>query len=215
MRGGAQSSRANWLLDTGVVIVLVVVIAQIGAQLVDFGIYHLRVGWLNSNRHASVFGAASLAAQGSVAVAAAIRSGAPPRRVTWGLIAILVGILLVVRLSVPYSAPLLIGPVAVVFVLLWRSTREEPERVRRMIRTGLWLLLVSFAVHAVGPAVVSALTDGGTGSWPYQLKGLMKHSAELAGWMLVATGVIAIACSTPVRTAVPIRSRLIRRESKA
>jgi hypothetical protein len=50
------------------------------------------------------------------------------------------------------------------------------------------LLVFSFVVHAVGPSAVSALGGGG---WAHQLKGVLKHSAELGGWMLVATGVAA------------------------
>ena len=50
----------------------------------------------------------------------------------------------------------------------------------------------SFGLHAVGP-----LADGSSVSrlaaytWPYQLTGMLKHGAELAGWMLLATGMFA------------------------
>ena len=64
----------------------------------------------------------------------------------------------------------------------------ENRNAAAVERTGLGLLVVSFVVHAVGPSIVSALGGGG---WAYQLKGVLKHSAELGGWLLVATGVAA------------------------
>ena len=61
----------------------------------------------------------------------------------------------------------------------------------------LVLLACSFALHAVGPQADAA---GNTAylaehTWAYQLTGMLKHGAELAGWMLLATG-MAVAVST-------------------
>jgi hypothetical protein len=101
---------------------------------------------------------------------------------------VLIAALLVLRLAVTYGTASLIVPVTVTFLLLWWLSGSEPARARFILRAGLCLLVFSFVVHAVGPSMVSAL---GGGSWAYQLKGVLKHSAELGGWMLVATGVAA------------------------
>ena len=59
-----------------------------------------------------------------------------------------------------------------------------------MVRVGLFVLAFSFVAHVVGPRIVTHLGYG-VGSWPYELKGILKHSTELAGWILVGTGVLA------------------------
>jgi hypothetical protein len=169
---------------------LVVVVAQTTTQLVDFGFYDLRIDALNSNRHASVFGVASLLAQGAAALAAALRLAGPRRRGTWASITALIAALLYARVSVEFSTTLLLVPVAALFWLLWRATVDDPPPARTALRAGLCLLVGSFAVHVVGPEIVSALGYSGD-SWPYQVKGVLKHGGELGGWILVATGLVA------------------------
>jgi hypothetical protein len=182
------SFRNDALVASALLLATLLMAAQIAAQLVDFGVFDLSVGWLNSNHHASLFGIASLAAQGAAAAAAALRSAAPPRRAAWAAGAVLIAALLVLRLAVTYGTAPLIGPVTLTFLLLWWLGGGEPAPARPLVRAGLFLLVFSFVVHAAGPSVVSAL---GGGDWAYQLKGVLKHSAELGGWMLVATGVAA------------------------
>ena len=182
------SFRNDTLVASALLLATLLVAAQIAAQLVDFGVFDLRVAWLNSNHHASLFGIASLLAQGAAAATAALRSAVPPRRAAWAAGAVLIAALLVLRLAVTYGTAPLILPVTLTFVLLWWLSGSEPARARSVLRAGLCLLVFSFVVHAVGPSLVSALGGGG---WAYQLKGVLKHSAELGGWMLVATGVAA------------------------
>lgn len=180
------------MLRAGFVLAIVLVLAQIAAQVVDYAVYDLSIHRLDSDSHASVFGALSLAAQGAAAVAAgaaALRSS--QGRLRWAAVAALTGALLVARVAIGFKAEILILPVAVLFFLLWDATAQEPADVRRLVRAGLALLVFSFAVHVVGPRVVSDLGYSAK-SWPYQIKGLLKHSAELGGWVLVATGVAAV-----------------------
>jgi uncharacterized membrane protein YfbV (UPF0208 family) len=174
----------------GLLLTLVVVIAQTTTQLVDFGLYGLRIGALNSNHHASVFGVASLLAQGAAALAAALRLTGSRRRGMWALVTALIAALLYARVSVAFSTTLLLVPVIALFALLWRATADDRAPARTALRAGLCLLVCSFAVHVVGPEIVSALGYTGN-SWPYQVKGVLKHGGELGGWILVATGLLA------------------------
>jgi hypothetical protein len=48
----------------------------------------------------------------------------------------------------------------------------------------------SFAMHVIGPKMVTALGYDST-SWAYQVKGMLKHTTELVGWMFLAIGVAA------------------------
>ena len=193
-RERSLAAEADWIVPGGVLLALVAVLVQVTTQLVDFGFYDLRIAALNSNHHASVFGIASLAAQAAAAVAAAFRGSTGSRRTTWTLSAGLIAVLLGLRMSLSYSTSLLLPFVVALFVLLWRLTADESEQARRIVRIGLYLLVFSFVVHAVGPTIVSALGYAGN-SWPYEAKGILKHSAELGGWMLVATGVAEAARS--------------------
>ena len=98
-----------------------------------------------------------------------------------------------------YDVPILVVPLTVVFVVLCALTFRDARRVRFIVWGSLVLLACSFALHAVGP---QADADGSrtylaTHTWAYQVTGMLKHGAELAGWMLLATG-MAAAASPPM-----------------
>ena len=50
-------------------------------------------------------------------------------------------------------------------------------------------MVVSLLLHKVGLAADSSTASDYT--WAYQITGIVKHGAELAGWMLLATGIVA------------------------
>jgi hypothetical protein len=174
----------------GLLATIAAVLALIVTQSIDFSVYNLRIAALDSDVHASIFGVASLAAQGAAALAATARAARSERRTLWLVLATLLSALLVFRILSTYEGVLLLPPVAVIFVLLWDLTSDDPSRPRALVRGALVLLVFSFVVHAVGPRIVAALGDG-VHTWPYQAKGILKHTTEMAGWMLVATGVVA------------------------
>jgi len=184
-RGTPGRHSGIWL---GVLLTVVVVICQISAQAVDFGFFQLRISLLDSNSHASFFGVASLAAQALAALAAARRSRESRWSTGWTVLAVVTALLLVVRIGVSFQAAVLLGPVAALFVLVWYLTSDDPKPAQTVVRAGLAALVFSYAVHVFGPHVVADLDDAGN-TWPYQVKGILKHSAELAGWMLVAVGI--------------------------
>jgi hypothetical protein len=181
---------ADRVIVAGVGLAVAAGVAQVATQVVDFAVFDLRIAALNSDVHTSIFGILSLTAQGATGAAVAARCLCAPRRAGWLVLGALIVVLLAVRASLPDDPLALLVPVAVAAVLFWRLTRDDYPRARAVVRVGLCLLAFSFVVHIVGPRVVDALGYG-YGSWAYELKGMFKHSTELAGWMLVSAGILA------------------------
>lgn len=178
------------VLVVGVALALVALVAQVAAQIIDFTVYDLRIGALNSNVDSSVFGRLSLAAEIAMAGAAAWRGFESKHRGRWLGLAAIAAALVGVRAAFPGSALSVAAPVAVVFILVWSLTSNDPQRARTIVRVALLLLAFSFVVHVVGLKIVNSLGYDGN-SWPYQVKSLLKHGSELAGWTLLATGILA------------------------
>jgi hypothetical protein len=87
--------------------------------------------------------------------------------------------------------PLILLPVlACTFLLLWSALDRQESRAS--VRAGLLLLAISVLLgHAAAPAV-SAL-GWMPGSWPYELKVVVKQGAELAGWVVIGGTLVAAA----------------------
>jgi len=169
-----------------------VALAASTAQLVDFGLYDQRLRPWHMMTHNSVFGVVSLAALG-VAVLAALATAIQDdeRRVQFACLSGLLGLLLALRIAQPPHVLLLALPVSVAALgLLW--TAAAAGTARRVMRDGCIVLALAFLVHGVGAAIVSWLGLGPE-TWGYQLKALVKHSGELAGWLLVAAALTLLA----------------------
>jgi hypothetical protein len=189
---------ADRRIDVGLSVALVLSLALVAAQFIDFA-FRLHSALLNSDTHASAFGIISLLAQGAVVVAAAVVARRSPRRKAWLMLGALLLALLVIRIWVGYKAWLLLVPLAIAATLCWQLAAGGPARTRTIIRAGLALLTLSFLVHAVGVKVVHGLGYGAD-TWPYQVKAAVKHASELAGWLLLATGITA--CLPPTAGAL-------------
>ena len=202
--------RSTQVIRVGLVLTAAAVFAQTAGQLIDFRLFDLRLGLLDSDHHGSVFGAASIFAEVVAAAAIGLRV-LSTRRVVGVLVAALVGVLTIPRALVRYEpgfqryeVPILVVPLTGVLVVVCALTFRDPRRVRFIVWGSLALLACSFALHAVGPQAdasgftTSAAAYLATHTWAYQLTGMLKHSAELAGWMLLATGMIAGA-SPPIK----------------
>ena len=189
------------VMTAGILLTAAVVFAQTAGQLIDFRFFDLRLRVLDSDHHASVFGALSILAEAGAAAAIGLRA-VSARRLSWLLVAALVGVLTVPRALMRYEpaferyeVPILVAPLTVAFVVLCALTFRDARRVRFMVWGSLALLACSFALHAVGPQADA----GGNAAylaehtWAYQLTGMLKHGAELAGWMLLATGMMVAA----------------------
>jgi hypothetical protein len=184
----------GWTMDgvlaVGVAVALAAVVAQAIAQVIDFTVYDLRIGALNSDVHASIFGIMSLVAEAVMAAAAGFRALHSEQRTRWLVMAALAALLVVVRAALPGSAPAFAVPCAVLFGLVWTSTAADPPRARAVVRLSLYLLAFSFAVHIFELKVAPELGFRAN-TWPGEIKCLVKHSAELSGWFLLAAGVLA------------------------
>ena len=189
------------VITTGLLLTLAVVFAQAASQWIDFQFFGLRLRVLDSDHHRSVFGALSILAEAAAAVAIGLRAVSTRRHALLS-VAVLVGVLTVPRALMNYEpafkrydVPILLAPLTVVFVVLCALSLHDARQVRFIVWGSLALLACSFALHAVGP---QADLDGSqtyltTHTWAYQGTGMLKHGAELAGWMLLATGMAAVA----------------------
>ena len=162
-------------------------------QLLDFGAWNLRVRALDASYEWSWSHVASTTciATGTVlCVAGAARAGGGGRRRAWRAAAILMAVLLadnVTRLHehVPHwpvvYAPLVVGlGVAMAAVAAGRPGA-------RLVHAAVALLCLSLVIHVAGPRAVSALGWSPT-SLAFQVKVALKEGTELAGWVLLLTG---------------------------
>lgn len=192
-----------------------VVFAQATSQLINFHFFHLRLGLLDSDHHRSVFGVISILAE--AVAAGAIGVLALSRRNLSGILAAaLAGVLIVprglesyVRVFQRYEVLILVVPLTIVFVAVCALTFRDKRPARLTVWVALGLLGCSFALHAIGPQA-DALNSPHVVqyTWSYQLTGILKHGAELAGWMLLAIGLLAAASRpavTPAGSAKPPR----------
>jgi hypothetical protein len=182
----------------GVAAAAVVAAVQISANVVDFAVYDYRFAAFDPNNEGGVFawlGGALIAGAACLCLAPALR------RERAGASYAVAGVLLAVfavenRLRVHEAALHRVevyGPLfgAVLVALLWLS-RDWPPAPRAAVWAGLASLALSLVLHRGAPQLLAHFGSG-PGDWPYELKVSLKESAELCGWLLVATGLAAAA----------------------
>jgi hypothetical protein len=146
--------------------------------------------------HRSIFGVASLAVLAIAACVCVLL-----RRRMFATIGAILAFLFVLRIVQPPHVLLLALPAsAAAFVLLWNAPLPGPAR--RVVREGCVVLVAAFVVHGIGEKVVAELGYGPE-TWAYQIKAVVKHSGELAGWALVAGGLVL---ALPRRASAPRRA---------
>jgi hypothetical protein len=175
---------AGLLVATGMVALLA------ASQLVDYGVFDLRIGALNTDSHESVFGVASLLAEATAAAAIWWRGRKMDRhRWAWFLLAGIVAGLVVLRTLVTYNPKAVAVPLALMFLLLCWLTWRDSALARTVVWGALILMMTSLLLHEVGlDADVLNYSDQ---SWSYQITAVLKHGTELAGWILLVTGITA------------------------
>lgn len=169
-------------------------VAVVSTHLINFGADDLRIRLLNADSDSSwshLCVAAILVASTAMAILGVKRG-----RGSSGLWICVAGILAFLSFSElsslhtqidSYSwgklvyTPILVG----LCVSLWRLSAGRPGSAT--LRLGLAVLVLSFAIHILGPHIVHAL-GWGSDSWAYQIKVALKGGTELAGWLLVASG---------------------------
>lgn len=174
----------------GLLVTVALVALQAVTQAIDFSVFNLRIRAFNSDKHDSVFGLASLLAQAAVAAVCLWRgSRSKGHRRVWFVLGALVGGLVLVRGLTTFSATALAVPLVCVFGLVCWLTWRDPRGVRVIVWAGLILMGTSLLLHKVGLAADASTASDYT--WAYQLTSMVKHGAELAGWMLLATAIAA------------------------
>lgn len=183
-------------------------IAVAGASVLLFGAAHLVNAWV-FDREIGPFdagaGDSAFERMGNLAIALsllavlllAIRAGS----VSAALLVPLLGFLLVddllgIHEHVPSWRILYLPLLAAVFYLLWRFEYADRDALR-LARVGLVLLVASVVLGVVAERIVvrQGWTTGDAG---YEAKILVKDGSEVAGWILIATALVATA-AFPIR----------------
>jgi hypothetical protein len=205
---GTGTSRFTRL---GVLVTIVIVLCGSAAQLVNYGFLDQRIRALDPGSDRGVFGfladvALVAAAVSAWVLAARVRSARP--------VAVVLAVLLtflavddVVRLHdhIPHWLAFYLPVLAAVFICLAALTRGHPGRFRsradpgggraavaRLIGVGLLLLLCSFLLHVFGRRLLLDLGLSDTTGLAYQTKAAVKHGTEVAGWLLIALGLLRL-----------------------
>jgi len=187
-------ARANEIVPRAARLAAVIVAVQIPANLIDFGSFGYRYSLVNPNDEQSLFawiGAIAIMSGAVIAATAYRRTKSRPYLVAAAFLA-LVAIENRVRVDEPavhraaIYIPLLGGLAA---SLVWASS-PWPATARRGVLGGLAFLAFSLALHKIAPHIL--LHYGyGPGTWPYETKVSLKETSEMAGWILIAGGLLA------------------------
>jgi hypothetical protein len=208
------ADRMRSVIVSGLLVTISMVVLLAASQLINFGVFNLRLRAFDCDYHKSIFGVASLLAQAVVAAASVWRARCAERhRWAWFALGALVAGLLVVRGLTSFDATVLALPLACVFGLVWWLTWRDHGAARTVVWTGLILMMASLLLHKVGLAADSSTASSYT--WPHQLVTVVKHGCELAGWALVATGIVAGIAARPVPADGAPESSRLERESAA
>jgi hypothetical protein len=174
-------------------VTLGVVVAGSVLQFVGFGFFHNRVSALNSASDGGLFGFAGRVAIASAAFASwmvlfRVRPVTPALVVLPPVLTFLavdealrlhreIGIRLVFYLPILLAA----------FLAVFAVARRLSPRSLRLCVVALVLLGASFLIHQFGEELVFRL-GASAGGWLFQVKAVVKHGTEVAGWLLITLG---------------------------
>jgi hypothetical protein len=188
-----RRARTERLITAGIAATGVIVLAATVTQLIDYGLLGDRVALLDSGTDGGIFGVVGDVSLVLAAVAAwivLIRM----RPVTAATVALppLLTFLAIDKTFrfhdhiphwIVYYLPVLAGAfVAAAFI-----ARRLSPRCFRVTAIALAMLAASFLINRTGDWILR-VTGGYEYGWWWQVKGLVKHGLELAGWLLVALG---------------------------
>jgi hypothetical protein len=203
----------NRLTKFGVIVTIVVVLAGSAAQLTNYGFFDQRFPALDPGSDGGVFGAIGDVALAAAAfsawvLAARVRSA---RSVAVALAVLLTFLAMdkVARLHdhIPHWLAFYLPVLVASFVCLVAVARAYSGRpqvhadrgagrhvVDRLIGAGL-LLVFSFFLHVFGKRLLLDLGLSDTAGLAYQIKAVVKHGTEVAGWLLIALGLLRLGLS--------------------
>lgn len=184
------------IVAAGVAVAAAVVLLQITANLVDFGVYDYGYAWLDPNNENGLFawiGGVVAAAGACMLLLRSRRDGAERTRY---LVAGVLLAIVVIENRVRFKEHTVHGPAIYVpllgslfAALVWASW-SWPRVARSTLWAGLASLVLSLLLHKIAPHVL-AHYGYGPGDWPYEVKVSLKESSELCGWILIATSLVA------------------------
>jgi hypothetical protein len=194
MASAATGTGSDRVARLGLGIAAAVVAAQVSAHLVDFWALHLRSVSLDSASEDSVFvriGTVAVLACAVATLALARRRRSLPTALL-GLAAawLFVDGALGLHERIPHWTLLYVPLLAAVLAGFWRLATPFAPTARRLVRAALLLLVLSAAIHRLGPHLLAAL-GWGPNAWEYQVKIALKEASEIGGWMLLASGLAA------------------------
>lgn len=188
-----------------------IVLTVSAAQLINYGFLGQRLPALDPGSDDGVFGAIGDIALATAAISAWIL--AARARSARSVAAALAGLLTflaadnMIRLHdhIPHWLAFYLPVLAAAFICLFAIARsrsgsprfrvhrgENRAVVDRLIGVGLLLLFFSFLLHLFGKRFLLDLGLSDTTGLAYQTKAVVKHGTEVAGWLLIALGLLRL-----------------------
>ena len=188
-----RSAETGRLIAIGIAATTGIVLAGTVAQLVGYGLFHGRIPALNSASDGGLFGLVgniSIAAATLAAWIVLLRMG--PRDIAMVSLPVLLTFLTIDKIfrlhdHIPHWFVFYLPVLAATFVAIAAAARRLSLRSFRLTAIALALLVGSSLLHEYGGWLLFHLGGSSTG-WPYQIKAVVKHGSEVAGWFLIALG---------------------------
>jgi hypothetical protein len=193
----AADAGTDRFTKAGVGITVVVVLAGSAAELINYGFFGGRIRALDAASDGGVFGAVGDIAQAAAAVSAwvltaRVRSARPVAPVLAGLMTFL-AVDNVVNLHghIQHWLVFYLPVLAATFICLIAVGRGRAG-VDRLIAAGLLLLAFSFVLHLFAERLLLDLGAGSPTGLAYEIKAVVKHGTEVAGYLLIALGLFRL-----------------------
>ena len=219
MSENVADARSDRVLRAGVTVAVVMTAIQTVVHLANIVVFERRFALLDAESDISLWAWASTAVEAAAAGFAALLAYARPRpRPSWRLI-LVAGLLAFLsaddilalheRISIdqlgpiPHASrliwPLVFGPLLVLTGLILISEIRQARRAAARVMTGgLAALVVAIGMEAATPVLFALGFDHGT--VPYELESVIEEGLELAGFVLIATGLAARAVDALTET---------------
>jgi hypothetical protein len=189
----ASSAGTGRLIAIGIAATTGIVLAGTAAQLIGYGLFHGRVPALNSASDGGLFGLV-----GDISIAAATLAAwtvllrIRPRTIAMVALPLLLSFLTIDKISrlhdhIPGWLVFYLPVLAATFVVVAAVARRLSPRSFRITAIALALLVGSFLLHEYGEWLLIRV-GGSTTGWMFQVKAVVKHGLEVAGWLFVALG---------------------------
>lgn len=186
-------ARTKHLIAAGIAATGVLVFAGTVTQLIDYGFLHGRVAALDSATDGGIFGVIGDAAL-ALAAAAAWTVLIRMRPVTAATVALppLLTFLAIDKTyrfhdHIPHWIVFYLPVLAAAFVAMVSIARRLSSRCLRLIVIALAMLTGAFLINRTGDWILRVV-GGYDNGWMWQIKGIIKHGLEMAGWLLTALG---------------------------